>query len=215
VNTPTKQDGRSVRWDAHRLARRAELVRAAMTAVEIHGATVGMDQIAAVAGTSKAVFYRHFTDKADLYRAVGQQLAQQFRDQLSGKIASQSDARTMLAAGIDGFLAVLQKTPELYRFVVQNPVVERSGEAPVLDYISLISARVSELIAPLVEASGTTRVAAKPWAAAIVGYVKAAGDWWLDNPGQLTRAELTESLTVLLWSGASGIVVRPEGRATH
>jgi hypothetical protein len=71
------------------------------------------------------------------------------------------------------------------------------------------------LIAPLVGASGTTPVAAKPWAAAIVGYVKAAGDWWLDNPGQLTRAELTESLTVLLWSGASGIVVLPEGRATH
>jgi AcrR family transcriptional regulator len=164
-----------------------------------------MDQIAAVAGTSKAVFYRHFTDREDLYRAVGQRLAQQFRDQLSGKITSQSDARAMLASGIDTFLAVLEKTPALYHFVVQNPGVDRSSKSPAPDYISLIAVRVSELIAPVIARSKVAPEVSKPWGAAIVGYVKAAGDWWLDNPGQLSRAELTESLTTFLWSGAAGI----------
>jgi AcrR family transcriptional regulator len=213
MKAPSKTDGRSARWDAHRLARRAELVQATIVAVEQYGAGVGMDQIASSAGTSKAVFYRHFADKAELYRAVGQQMAQQFRDQLSGKIAAQPDPRAMVAAGIDTYLAMLQKTPELYRFVVRNPVVERSGTDPVPDYIGLIAARVGELIGQLFGQSTIDPVFTKPWGAAVVGFVKAAGEWWLDNPGQLTRAELTESLTALLWGGAAGIPAIP-GSAT-
>jgi AcrR family transcriptional regulator len=43
-------------------------------AVRDHGAGVGMDQIAEAAGTSKAVFYRYFADKNDLYQS-GRKLA--------------------------------------------------------------------------------------------------------------------------------------------
>ena len=50
-------DGRSTRWDQHRAARRRELVDATLRAIRQHGAGVGMDDIAAVAGTSKTVVY--------------------------------------------------------------------------------------------------------------------------------------------------------------
>ena len=56
-------DGRSTRWDQHRAARRRELVEATLRAIREHGAAVGMDDIAAEAGTSKTVVYRHFTDR--------------------------------------------------------------------------------------------------------------------------------------------------------
>lgn len=197
-----KTDGRSARWDAHRLARRAELVHLTAACVEQYGAAVGMDQIAAFAGTSKAVFYRHFTDKADLYRAVGQQLAATLGDQLSTAISRQSDPRSMIRAGIDAFLAVLDKNPQLYRFVVQNPVVQKAGGDPVADYTGQVAARLDELITSLPQSYPVLRT---PWGAAIVGLVKAAGDWWLDHPGSLTRAELAESLTVLLWGGDGGL----------
>ena len=45
----------------------------------------------------------------------------------------------------------------------------------------------------------------RPWGAAIVGLVKAAGDWWLEHPTVMTRAELAESLTILLWGEAGGL----------
>jgi hypothetical protein len=45
----------------------------------------------------------------------------------------------------------------------------------------------------------------RPWGTAIVGLVKAAGDWWLEHPAELTRAELAESLTVLLWGADGGL----------
>jgi AcrR family transcriptional regulator len=204
VTLVRKTDGRSARWDAHRSARRGELVSSTVACVEQHGASVGMDQIAAFAGTSKAVFYRHFADKADLYRAVGQQLAAGLGEQLSAKIAQQRDPRAMIAAGIDAYLAALDKNPELYRFVVRNPVVERAGGDPVADYTGLIAAKLDELIAQLPgPANGPTQRA--PWGIAIVGMVKAAGDWWLDHPGTLTRTQLAESLTGLLWGDGDGL----------
>ncbi|CAN5663533.1 TetR family transcriptional regulator [soil metagenome] len=171
-----------------------------------------MDQIAAVAGTSKAVFYRHFADKADLYRAVGQQMAGDFSEQLAARMASQPEPRGMVAAGIDTYLALLEKRPELYRFVVGNPVLEQAGSTRRVDYTGIIATRVDDIIrlsAPIDDTSGRAaadELARRPWGTAIVGFIKAAGDWWLENPGQLSRAQLTESLTSLLWSGAAVVV---------
>ena len=64
-------DGRSARWDEHRESRRAELVEAAVTAIDLHGPGAGIAEIAEQAGVSKPVLYRYFSDKDDLYRAVG------------------------------------------------------------------------------------------------------------------------------------------------
>lgn len=163
-----------------------------------------MDQIAAFAGTSKAVFYRHFADKADLYRAVGQQLAAGLGDQLSFKIAEQRDPRAMVTAGIDAYLSVLDRNPELYRFVVSNPIVQRAGGDPVADYTGLIAARLDALIASL-PGDQLDPVLSRPWGTAIVGLVKAAGDWWLDHPDAMNRRQLAESLTMLLLGGAGSL----------
>ena len=72
--TEATPDGRSSRWDEHRLTRRAELVEATLLAIRTHGAGVGMDEVAATARTSKTVFYRHFTDRAGLYTAVAERV---------------------------------------------------------------------------------------------------------------------------------------------
>ncbi|HEV7728308.1 MAG TPA: helix-turn-helix domain-containing protein, partial [Modestobacter sp.] len=65
-----RRDRRDSRWDEHRRERREQLVEATMAAVGKHGAGVGMEEIAAEAGTSKTVVYRHFADRSELYVAV-------------------------------------------------------------------------------------------------------------------------------------------------
>jgi AcrR family transcriptional regulator len=71
-DTPRRDDdGRSTRWSAHREARRAELVEAAVAAIDHLGPLAGVEDIAAAAGVSKPVLYRYFSDKADLHTAVG------------------------------------------------------------------------------------------------------------------------------------------------
>src|SRR5215212_2111336 len=64
------RDRRDSRWDEHRRTRREQLVDATLVAVGKHGAGVGMEEIAAEAGTSKTVVYRHFSDRTGLYVAV-------------------------------------------------------------------------------------------------------------------------------------------------
>ena len=63
-------DGRDTRWATHREQRRRELVEDTLRAIRKHGAGVGMDEIAAQAGTSKTVIYRHFGDRAGLIAAA-------------------------------------------------------------------------------------------------------------------------------------------------
>jgi hypothetical protein len=46
---------------------------------------------------------------------------------------------------------------------------------------------------------------ARPWGAAVVGFIRSASLWWLENPGSMTRQELTDYLGALLWGGGAGI----------
>ena len=81
-NEDPSRDRRNSRWDDHRRARRQEIVDAAIAAVGRHGPGVGMEEIAAEAGTSKTVVYRHFGDRAELYLAVCNRVASQLLPKL-------------------------------------------------------------------------------------------------------------------------------------
>ena len=81
-NVAQTRDRRDSRWDEHRRDRREQLVEATLAAVGKHGAGVGMEEIAAEAGTSKTVVYRHFTDRTELYVAVCTRVASQLLPKL-------------------------------------------------------------------------------------------------------------------------------------
>jgi AcrR family transcriptional regulator len=187
-------DGRSARWDTHRVQRREELLAQVITAVREHGSAVNMDQIAASAGTSKAMFYKYFSDKAELYRVVGRKLAGDLVAEVAAAVGAESDDRTMLRAGVDAYLRLLDTEPQLYRFVVHNPAVG------TVDYSSVISELISSIFDSRLSERGLPGDPAGPWGIAVVGAVRAAGDWWLENPG-LSRQELSDYLTALLWDG--------------
>src|SRR5947209_3891593 len=93
-------DARRERWRGHREARRAQLVQAAVRAIRAHGPGVGMGVIAAEAGVTKPVLYRMFTDRADLYLAVGQHMAADFLTRLAPAMADleQAESRDRIAA---------------------------------------------------------------------------------------------------------------------
>ncbi len=206
-----RRDGRTVRWAEHRATRRAELVDAAITAVRRYGAAVGMDQIAAVARTSKPVIYRYFADKNELYRAVGERVAADLLRDLSDAARSVPDVRARIGAGIDAYLRMLEQSPELYRFVVDGG--DRDGTDD--DVSAGVAALLRGELAGLLRGAGLDPTRAEPWGTAMVGFVRAAGQWWLAHPGAMTRAELAESLTSLLWTGASGLATTTGAESRH
>lgn len=185
--------------------RRAEMVEAAIRAIRRHGSRVTMDDIAAEAGVSKPIVYRVFTDKADLYTAVGRHVAEGVVGEVTAALDARLRPRDLVRAVIDSYLAVLEADPEVYRFIVQRSFLDRPVERdPVSDYSALVAQHLSRLIGERLRAADVDSGGAEPWAHSIVGMVQAAGDWWLLRR-TMTREDLTEYLTTLLWGGVAGL----------
>ncbi|MBM7806924.1 AcrR family transcriptional regulator [Geodermatophilus bullaregiensis] len=201
----TRRDRRDSRWDEHRRARREQLVDATVAAVGRCGAGVGMEEIAAEAGTSKTVVYRHFADRSELHVAVCTQVAAQLTDRLRAALATADHPRGMVAAAVETYLAFLEADPELYRFVVAPP--DRPADAdPISTLSDLVGDQAAALVAVALEQAGRDPAAAAPWGHGLVGLVRAAADWWLRADRPIPRADLAAHLTELAWAGLAGLL---------
>ncbi|MGH8860315.1 MAG: TetR/AcrR family transcriptional regulator [Jatrophihabitantaceae bacterium] len=198
-------DGRRSRWTAHRAARRDELIDAAIRSITRHGADVGMDRIAADAGTSKPVVYRYFADKTDLYRAVTQRVVGTILAALRAVTDTRPDPRELISGSVAAYLALLEQSPQLYRFVVRHPYLDAVGDEEPATFSEVIADLLAgELAAPM-RAGDLDPAYAHPWGEAIVGFINAASLWWLDHPGAMSRDQLAHYLSALLWGGAAGV----------
>lgn len=225
--TGSPPDGRSSRWDEHRLARRAELVEATLLAIRTHGAGVGMDEVAATARTSKTVFYRHFTDRAGLYTAVAERVdATIIRDLTRAAGDPVSDGgRDVIRGVIAAYLHLVQEDPQVYRFIVNAPIVP-PGERPEGDVAAGMTGRIAAHVADLVAggmaggpvsgrpAGGDTPPdpqACRLWGVALVGMVRAAADAWIADGGESagpSSDDLAHQLTALVWDGLETVAGR-------
>ena len=199
------RDRRDSRWDEHRRERRAQLVDATVAAVGKHGAGVGMEEIAAEAGTSKTVVYRHFADRSQLHVAVCSRVAEQLTRKLREAMGSSAEPRQMVAAAVDTYLAFLEADPELYRFVVTHSPASGEGD-PISSLSDLVGEEVGGLVAGFLTRAGQDNAAAAPWGHGVIGLVRAAADWWLRADRPVPRPQLAAQLTDLAWVGLSGVV---------
>lgn len=228
-------DGRSTRWDDHRTARRAELVRAARKAVHRLGPAVSMDEIASAAGTSKSIVYRYFDDKAGLRLAVAETVVMQMHDALRAAAQRAANPEMALREMVRVYLEMIESSPNVYWFVTRTAIggnepapVEngRRGRRVPADDVADAAApttpvdlhplgayldSVIELVAePFARATDVTHADAAAWASGAVGFVRGSGEWWLGHRNventPLTREELTERVTLWLWTGPVGVL---------
>ncbi|HET8988997.1 MAG TPA: TetR/AcrR family transcriptional regulator [Humibacillus sp.] len=202
------RDGRDARWVQHREERRSELVDATIRAIRRHGPGVGMDDIAAEAGTSKTVVYRHFDDRAGLYRAVVARIESRVVGSVAGVLSAgpaddRHDLRRLIGSTVEAYLALVESDPDLYRFVVTRPLVDRPlPDDPVGGTVSQVTAMLAGVLETALPAPTRARVLAT----ALVGSVQAVADDWLASPDRVPRAELVETLTALAWEGLAPLV---------
>lgn len=213
-------DGRSTRWEDHREARRAELVRVARRVVHHTGPDVSMEDIASAAGTSKSIVYRYFTDKDGLQLAVAAAVVADIRAALDAVAADASTPRDALRGMVDTYLAMIEGSPHVYAFVTRGGSV-----GAFLD-------SVTELVAaPFVRAlvggddgpAAPDAAWARLWASGAVGFVRGAGESWLasreaaagplDAPVPDDRQEVAARVAAWLWAGPVGVLSR-SARAT-
>ncbi len=203
---PIRVDGRAARWTEHRVARREELIDAAVAAVRDFGSDVGMDQIAAAARTSKPVIYRYFSDKNELYRAVGQRVIAQVVTALR-HVPVDSNPQALMQASIDAYLQLLEDNPQLFRFITQNRLLDeaRPGEPTAVEFSRPVAEVLTAALGEQLRSIGLDPAGASPWGEAVVGFIRAASLWWLDHPNTMTRRQLSEYLGALLWGGGAGV----------
>lgn len=202
-------DGRSRRWDEHRVARRTELVRAARRAVHRTGPDVSMEEIAAAAGTSKSIVYRYFVDKTGLQVAVGEAVVAQMHAALDEAARAATTPRDGLRAMIDVYLEMVEASPNVYWFVTR-PVSE-DASAPLGHFLDAVATLVARPFARVLSAGSTAPDQADIWAAGAVGFVRGTGEWWLSHrgdPDAPTREELTDRVAAWLWAGPVGVLAR-------
>ena len=210
---PAPRDGRDARWERHREERRSALVDATIRAIRRHGASVGLDDIAAEAGTSKTVIYRHFDDRAGLYRAVAARIDQRVVGDIGAALAANDaaggDVRTLIASMVEAYLALVESDTEVYRFVVNRPLVDRPlPDDPVGGTVAHVTDQLTGLLLRSLETSATDPGRARTWAIAIIGSVQAVADDWLTSTRRSPRHEVVAALTDLAWDGLGSALAR-------
>jgi AcrR family transcriptional regulator len=184
--------------------RRRQLLDAAERVVRRDGPDASMSAIAREAGVTKPILYRHFGDKDGLYRALAEEQTDALLEQLVAALGTPGDRRKRVEATIDAYLRVIERQPEMYRFLVRAGA--DAGPAVSGAVTSFLGRLAAELARAMRAEPGLERlprdVAATRWVA-IVGMVQSAGDWWLDRPRPLSRRRLVRRLADLLW-GAYG-----------
>lgn len=201
----TEAGGRRQRWHGHREARRAELVDAAVAAIRAHGAGVGMEEIAAQAGVSKPILYRHFTDRADLWLAVSRQVTDDLLAAMSSELAVDRPPRETIAAVVDTYLALIEEDTDVYRFVVHGSFADRGLSSDLVRaHMALMASQVARVLGGRLRDAGADAGGAEPWAHGIVGMVQAAADWWIDRRS-MTRQALVSYLTAMISTGVEGL----------
>ena len=181
------------------------MVQAAIDAVRAHGPGASVAEIAATAGITKPVLYRHFTDRADLQRAVGLRAVEMLMERMAPALDPALEPVQLIRGAIDAFLAGIEDEPELWRFVVHHPIERGTGAEIVEDAREQIARLLATIIGERLRAVGLDSGGAEAWAQGLVGMVQSAGDWWLERR-TMSRAALTDYLTTIIWGGVSGVL---------
>ena len=192
--------------DARRAARREELLAGAIRVIRRDGPLASMDAIAAEAGVTKPIVYRHFGDRDGLTQAVAAQFAGELFEELRGALAADADPEAVLRTTIDAYLAFIERDPQIYRFVVQSPPPPGSEGLTLTGFVRQVGQEVSMVLGERLRQVGGDSGAAEPWAFGLVGMVHSAGDWWLERRS-MPRARLVDYLTALVWTGMSASAI--------
>ncbi|MFG2191792.1 TetR family transcriptional regulator [Streptomyces sp. NPDC048639] len=196
----------SQREDQQRAAerRRKELLEAADRVVLREGPGASMNAIAAEAGITKPILYRHFGDKGGLYRALAVRHTDALLAGLRAALDAPSDRRDRVERTLDTYLSAIEARPQVYRFLMHPSDEAQGGEqgfdvgrhsAPLL---RRMGEELAQVIAERVDLGPGSDELARVWGHGIVGMMHAAGDWWLrERP--CSRAQLVRHLADLLW----------------
>jgi AcrR family transcriptional regulator len=203
-------DARSERWREHRKKVRAEIVDAAFRAIDQQGPAVSLREIAEEAGTAKPKIYRHFTDKSDLFQAIGQRL----RDMLWAAIFPSIDlsvdsGRAVIRRSVEQYVRMVDEHPNVIRFLIQGRFAEQSESTMrALNESREITLAMADMFDNELGEIELDAAALELAAYAAFGSIASATDWWLgteqDSPRRMASEDFVAHLTTIMIGSING-----------
>lgn len=186
--------------------RRRALLEAADRVILREGPDASMASIAAEAGISKPILYRHFGDKSGLYQALADRHVRVLVASVRAVFSRPGDIRGRARAAIGTYLAAIAANRQLYRFLIHRAGAEDTATHSAMSgLIRSLGGEIADII--LAEGLLDDPVRVPIWSHATVGMVQAAGDWWLDHP-DVPRDTVVDGLVDLILDGLSEITRR-------
>ncbi len=183
------RDARSTRWDDHRAVVKAELVDAAIRAIEKFGDAVSMDDFAEEAGASKPKLYRHFGDRAGLYSAVAARLGSMMWESAQSTLLSgQADSTVdeLFRSAVSAYVSLVDEHPAVVRFLMTNHMFQysESGEGGAADQLRSAMEIISDEFARGLREVDAEESPVAVAVASILGAGISATQWWIDHGRQ-------------------------------
>lgn len=183
-----------------------------MRAIRKYGAGVGMDEIATQAGTSKTVIYRHFGDRAGLYAAVVAKVHDYIHSDLRVALvlAEPAGLATLAHDLADAYLSLVERDPEIYRFVMSPPVTSLGRVDPLGGLPEIIGDHAAEAVAIHLAALGRDTGCAVTWGHGLVGFVRAVADRWMATGQRELKEELVGYVDDFVAPALAGLGTRSQ-----
>ncbi|GAA0984864.1 TetR/AcrR family transcriptional regulator [Nocardiopsis tropica] len=173
--------------------RRRAILDAADRVIQRDGPDASMLAIAAEAGISKPILYRHFGDKGGLYRALARRHVDPLIERIREELHQHTRFEVRARATVGAYLSMISQNLNLYRFLMDRATSEDSR---MRGDLGMMVRRLGEELAEqlLAEARVGSRLRSQIVAHAVVGMVQAAGEWWLEHP-EVSEREIIDDLT--------------------
>lgn len=199
-------DGRRIRWEEHKRRRRQLIIDAAVAVIEEHppGTAIHVQQIAERAGLARPAVYRHFTDRADLDRAVQQQAIGQLLAELDPEVILRGTVEQVILRIVETYVTWAGDHPALHRVAVREATGADGGN-PLRAAVQQIADLVHQLFSVGAETlqislDDDDRAALDPFIFGLVAQAVGTVRHWLARPERTPSApELARRMADSVW----------------
>ncbi|MER6300408.1 TetR family transcriptional regulator [Kitasatospora sp. NPDC001539] len=179
--------------------RREQLLNAADRVIQREGPGASMNAIAAEAGITKPILYRHFGDRNGLIGALTERHTSGLLAAIRAALAEPLERRDRVEHVLDTYLAGIEARPQVYRLLTHPEPGDPSGAGNALaPALRQIAEEITRAVQSQVDLGADRDLLAEAWGRGITGMVLAAGDWWLETK-PCTRTRMVQALADLLW----------------
>jgi len=168
-----------------------------------------VDDLAAAAGISKPILYRHFPSKRELYLAVLEDHLADLIRRLWVGLSASANPRERLRGALQAYFEFVDERPDGYRMLVEagsrmDPGTrERLGTA-----WDTLADGVARTVGDILRGAGLDPTGAPVYARALIGMAQGVAEWWT-RTRRVPKEALADYLLALTWRGFDGLPRNP------